>query len=110
MLDNGVPVKVVLDVIGWHAMDLEVSARDHVLLVHLCVVSGHGRPGAAHGRHVGVSRGAHHGHTLSGVHVQITCIEVLAGFVGVHRAVAGWRLHCPLWLDDSGAGEELVDR
>lgn len=110
MLDDRVPVEVVLDVVGWHAVDLEVSARDHVLLVHLRVVSGHCGPSAAHGGHVRVSRGAHHGHTLSGVHVQITCIEVLAGFVGVHGAMAGWRLHCPLWLDDSGPGEELVDR
>lgn len=43
-LDDGVPVKVVLDVICWHAMHLEVSRRYHVLLVHLCVVSwGEGR-------------------------------------------------------------------
>lgn len=74
MLDNGVPVEVVLDVIGWHAMDLEVSAGDHVLLVHLCVVSGHSGSCAAHGGHVGVSRGTHHTHALSGVHVEITCV------------------------------------
>ena len=39
----------------------------------------------------------------------ITCINVLAGFVGVHGAVTNRRLHCPLWLDDSSAGKELVD-
>lgn len=38
-LDNGVPVKVVLDVVGGHAMHLEVPSGYHVLLVHLCVVS-----------------------------------------------------------------------
>lgn len=38
-LDNGVPIKVILDVISWHAMHLEVSGRYHVLLVHLCMVS-----------------------------------------------------------------------
>lgn len=38
-LDDGVPVKIILDVIGWHAMHLEVSRRYHVLLVHLCVMS-----------------------------------------------------------------------
>lgn len=38
-----------------------------------------------------------------------TCVEVLAGFVGVHGAVADGRLHCPLWLDYAGAGKKLVD-
>lgn len=38
-LDNGVPIKVILDVVGWHAMHLEVSRRYHVLLVHLRMVS-----------------------------------------------------------------------
>lgn len=38
-LDDGVPVKIILDVISWHAVHLEVSGRDHVLLVHLRVVS-----------------------------------------------------------------------
>lgn len=44
-LDNGVPIKVILDVIGGHAMHLEVSSRYHVLLVHLCVVSWTNRGG-----------------------------------------------------------------
>lgn len=40
-----------------------------------------------------------------------TCGHVLAGLVGVHGAMAyGYGLHCPLWLNDAGAGEELVDR
>ena len=38
-----------------------------------------------------------------------TCVEVLAGFVGVHGAMTNRRLHCPLWLDYTGAGKELVD-
>ena len=42
-LDNGVPIKVILDVISWHAMHLEVSGRYHVLLVHLCMVSWKGQ-------------------------------------------------------------------
>lgn len=42
-LDNGVPIKVILDVISWHAMHLEVSGRYHVLLVHLCMVSWRGK-------------------------------------------------------------------
>lgn len=41
-LDDGVPVKIILDVIGWHAMHLEVSRRYHVLLVHLCMMSWRG--------------------------------------------------------------------
>lgn len=38
---------------------------------------------------------------------------MLAGLVGVHGAMAygyGRRLHCPLWLNDTSAGEKLVDR
>lgn len=34
---------------------------------------------------------------------------MLAGFVGVHGAMADQGLHCPLWRDHSGSGEELVD-
>lgn len=108
-LDNGVPIKVILDVISWHAMYLEVSGRYHVLLVHLCMVSCHCGSCAAHGGHVGVSWRTHHGHTLSGVHVEISCVEVLAGFVGVHGAMTNRRLHCPLWLDYTGAGKKLID-
>lgn len=38
-----------------------------------------------------------------------TCINVLARFGGMHGTMAhGW-LHCPLWLNDSSAGKELVD-
>ncbi|TNN66195.1 hypothetical protein EYF80_023534 [Liparis tanakae] len=44
-LDDGVPIKVILDVISWHAMHLEVSGRYHVLLVHLCMVSWGGNGG-----------------------------------------------------------------
>jgi len=44
-LDDGVPIKVILDVISWHAMHLEVSGRYHVLLVHLCMVSWEGNGG-----------------------------------------------------------------
>lgn len=108
-LDDGVPVKVVLDVIGLHAMHLEVSGGDHVLLVHLCMVSRHCGSCGAHWRHVGVSRRSHQGHALSGVHVEISCVMVLAGFVGVHGAMTNRRLHCPLWLDYTGAGKKLVD-
>lgn len=108
-LDNGVPIEIILDVVGRHAMHLEVSGRDHVLLVHLCVVSCHRGSCAAHWGHVRISWRTHHGHTLSGIHVEISCVEVLAGFVGVHGAVADRRLWRPLWLDHAGAGEELVD-
>lgn len=38
-LDDGVPVEIVLDVVGLHAMHLEGPGRYHVLLVHLCMVS-----------------------------------------------------------------------
>lgn len=44
-LDDGVPIKIILDVIGWHAMHLEVSRRYHVLLVHLCMMSWGGNRG-----------------------------------------------------------------
>lgn len=44
-LDNGVPIKIILDVIGWHAMHLEVSRRYHVLVVHLCMMSWRGNRG-----------------------------------------------------------------
>lgn len=108
-LDNGVPIKIILDVISWHAMHLEVSGRYHVLLVHLCMVSCHCGPCVAHGGHVGISWRTHHGHALSGVHVEISCVEVLAGFVGVHGAMTNRRLHRPLWLDYTGAGKKLVD-
>lgn len=39
----------------------------------------------------------------------LTCVEVLAGFVGVHGAMTNRRLHRPLWLDYAGAGKKLVD-
>lgn len=90
-------------------MHLEVSGRYHVLLVHLCMVPCHCGACGAHGRHVRVSWGTHQGHALSGVHVEISCVVVLAGFVGVHGAVTNRRLHCPLWLDYTCAGEKLVD-
>lgn len=38
-LDDGVPVEVVLDVVGGHAAHLEVSSRHHMLLVHLRVMA-----------------------------------------------------------------------
>lgn len=38
-LDDGVPIKVILDVISWQAMHLEVSSRYHVLLAHLRMMS-----------------------------------------------------------------------
>ncbi len=38
-LDDGVPVEVVLDVVGRHAAYLEVSSRHHMLLVHLSVMA-----------------------------------------------------------------------
>lgn len=59
---------------------------------------------------MGVSWRTHQGHALSGVHVEISCVMVLAGFVGVHGAMTNRRLHCPLWLDYTGAGKKLVDR
>lgn len=40
---------------------------------------------------------------------RLTCVEVLAGFVGVHGGMANRRLHCPLWLDYTSAGKKLVD-
>lgn len=39
----------------------------------------------------------------------LTCVEVLAGFVGVHGAMANRRLHRPLLLDDASAGKKLVN-
>lgn len=82
-----------------------------LLLAHLCMVSCHGGPRTAHWGHVWVPRGPHHGgHVLSGVHVGISCVDVLVGFARMHGAMADRRLHCPLRRDDSGAGEELVDR
>lgn len=108
-LDDGVPIKIILDVVSWHAMHLEVSGRYHVLLVHLCMMCCHSGSCAAHGGHVWISWRTHHGHALSRVHVEISCVEVLAGFVGVHGAMANRRLHCPLWLDYTGAGKKLVD-
>ncbi len=38
-LDDGVPVEVILDVVGRHAAYLEVSSRHHMLLVHLRVMA-----------------------------------------------------------------------
>lgn len=54
-----------------------------MLLVHLSVVSCHSGASVAHGGHVRIARGAHHRHALSGVHVEITCGDVLRGLVGM---------------------------
>lgn len=41
----------------------------------LFFVTCHRGPGAAHRGHVGVSWGTHHGHTLSGIHVEISYVD-----------------------------------
>ncbi len=39
----------------------------------------------------------------------LTCVDVLAGFVGMHGAMTNRGLHCPLWLDYTSAGKKLID-
>lgn len=39
----------------------------------------------------------------------LTCVEVLAWFVGVHGTMANWRLHWALLLDDASTSKKLVN-
>lgn len=109
-LDNRVPVEVVLDVVGRHAAHLEVTAGHHVLLAHLRMMACHSGSSAAHGRHMSVSWRTHQRtQARSRVHVHVSSVDVWAGLVGMHGAMAHRRLHCPLWLDSS-LSKELIDR
>lgn len=77
-LNNGVPVKIVLDVVGReHASDLEVSGAEGVGRAQLTVVACMSGGGAAEGGQVGVSGWSHQRHGLSGVQVQTHCAYVL---------------------------------
>lgn len=105
-LNDGVPVEVVLDVVGSeHTSHLEMSRRQRVLLLllaELTVMACHAGSCVAHGGHVGVSSWWAHqrGNVLSRVHVHVPCADVLVVLVvlSVLTVLAGLRVHGPVGL------------
>lgn len=103
-LNDGVPVEVVLDVIGSeHTSHLEMSRRQCMLLLlllaELTVMACHTGSCVAHGGHVGVSSWWAHqrGNVLSRVHVHVPCADVLV-VLSVLTVLAGLRVHGPVGL------------